>query len=70
MGGISKEARDRLAGRLQKNKDRIVLQASSKDKEREKDRDYNEKNYDKHRYSRDKERGSRERGKEDVICFA
>jgi pre-mRNA-splicing factor ATP-dependent RNA helicase DHX38/PRP16 len=69
-GGISKEARDRLVERMQKKKDRSVLQASSKDKERKKERDYDDRNYDRHRHSRSKERGLHDRGKEGVVCFA
>jgi pre-mRNA-splicing factor ATP-dependent RNA helicase DHX38/PRP16 len=69
-GGISKEARDRLVERMQKNKERSVLQASSKSKDREKERDRDEKNHDKHRHSHDKERSSRDRGNEGVICSA
>lgn len=69
-GGISKEARDRLVERMQKNKERGVLQASSKGKDREKERDHDERNHDKHRHSRDKERGSRDRGNEGVIYSA
>lgn len=69
-GGISKEARDRLVERMQKNKERSVLQASSKDKEREKERDCDEKNYGRHRHSRSKERGSHDRGKEGVLLVS
>jgi pre-mRNA-splicing factor ATP-dependent RNA helicase DHX38/PRP16 len=69
-GGISKEARDRLVERMQKSKERSVLQSSSKDRSQEKERDHFEKNHDKHRHSRDKERGSRDRGNNSVICSA
>lgn len=69
-GGISKEARDRLVERMQKSKSRSVLHASSKDKEQGKERDYDEKNSDRHRHSRGKERCSHDRGKEGGVCFA
>jgi pre-mRNA-splicing factor ATP-dependent RNA helicase DHX38/PRP16 len=61
-GGISREARDRVVERLQKNKERNVLQASSKNKDRERERYHDEKGRDKHRHSRDEERSSRDRG--------
>jgi hypothetical protein len=69
-GGISREARDRLVERMQKNKERNVLQASSKNKDRERERYHDEKNRDKHRHSRDEERSSHDRGNEAVVCFA
>ncbi|KAJ4427868.1 hypothetical protein ANN_23872 [Periplaneta americana] len=64
-GGISKEARDRIVERMQKNKERSVLHASSRDKKREKERDREEKSYDKSRHSRERERDSdRDRSRE------
>jgi pre-mRNA-splicing factor ATP-dependent RNA helicase DHX38/PRP16 len=69
-GGISKEARDRVVERLQKNKDRNVLQASSKNKDRERERYHDEKNADKYRHSGDEERGSNDRGNEAVVFYA
>ena len=68
-GGISKEAHDRLLERMQKQKDRSVLQASSKDKEWEKEQVHDAKNYNKRHRSRDIDRGSRDRGKESIVCF-
>lgn len=67
-GGISKEAHDRQLERLQKQKYRSVLQASSKDKEREKERVQDAKDYNKHHRARD-DRGSRDRGKESCVWF-
>lgn len=69
-GGISKEAHDRQLERMQKQKYRSVLQASSKDKEREKERIQDAKDYNKRHATRDTNRGSRDRGKESIVCFA
>lgn len=63
-GGISKEAHDRLLERMQKQKDRSVLQASSKDKEWEKEQVHDAKNYNKRHRSRDIDRGSRDRDRD------
>ena len=60
-GGISKEARDRMMERMQKNRDRAVLQASSKDKRRDRERDPDEKGQDRHRHSRDRGKKSIQR---------
>lgn len=69
-GGISKEAHDRQLERMQKQKYRSVLQASSKDKEREKERVQDTKDYNKRHRARDVDRGSRDRGEESIVCFA
>jgi hypothetical protein len=69
-GGISKEAHDRQLERMQKQKYRSVLQASSKDKEREKERVQDAKDYNKRHRARDIDRGSHDRGKESIVCFA
>jgi hypothetical protein len=54
---------------MQKQKDRSVLQASSKDKERDKEQVYDERNHKKHQRARDVERGSHDRGRKSVVCF-
>lgn len=69
-GGISKEAHDRQLERMQKQKYRSVLQASSKDKEREKERVRDAKDYNRHHRARDVDRSSRDRGKESCVLFA
>ena len=52
---------------MQKQKYRSVLQASSKDKEREKERVQDAKVYHKGHRARDVDRGSRDRGKESIL---